>query len=166
MTHKNIWACSGYMQLEIYFDLQFLEFTDVDPWVWRNYYLWGKFQKRQSSRTPAVGWAELEWGASVLGKHLWAPPSHKHEMFIHGLDFRKHTLWWMLTFALPSKFKWKYSECHGQASQWSELLPRMPVAKLGCKKADTDTGWSGALHCSFSAWSMHCRALSLVLLYV
>lgn len=92
------------------------------------------FKKRQSSRAPAVGWAELEWGASVLGKHLWAPPSHKHEMFIHGLDFWKHTLWWMLTFTLPFEFKWKYSECHGQASQWSELLPRMPVAKLGCKR--------------------------------
>lgn len=31
MTHKYIWACSGCMQLKIYFDLQFLEFTDVDP---------------------------------------------------------------------------------------------------------------------------------------
>lgn len=31
MTHKNIWACSEYIQLKIYFDLQFLEFTDVYP---------------------------------------------------------------------------------------------------------------------------------------
>lgn len=48
-----------------------------------------------------AGQAGLDWGASVLGKHLWAPPSHKHEVFIHGLDFWKHTLWYMQTFALP-----------------------------------------------------------------
>lgn len=30
MTHKNIWTRSVYMQLKVYFDLQFLEFIDVD----------------------------------------------------------------------------------------------------------------------------------------
>lgn len=98
MTHKNIWACSGYMQLKIYFDLQFLEFTDVDPWVWRNYYLWGK--KKTEFQSTHCGLGRTVMGAFVLGKCLWAPPSHNHEMFIQGLDFWKHILWYMHTFAL------------------------------------------------------------------
>lgn len=59
----------------------------------------------------------------------------------------------MHTLALPF-LKWTSSEWHGQASQHSEPLPRMPVAKLGYKNADTEGGSKGVMDSTFNEWYM------------
>lgn len=73
MTHKNIWEYSVYMQMKVYFDLQFVEVTDVCPWICGSDYPWKEIQeKRWSTRTPSMGWVGCKWNTFVLGKHLYA----------------------------------------------------------------------------------------------